>query len=281
MFKNLNLGALGHSASFDVACGLARQHGFAGIDLDLGFLGAIAAEKSVNAARDWFAATGLKAGGFGCGAKWREGDSDAAFEESLKAVAADAKLAAALGCTRSMTWVMPASNTLSFKQHWSLVQPRLHRTAQVLADHGCRLGLEFIGPATLRAERKFDFVHSMDAVLALAAACGANVGLLLDAFHMYTAKTSLAELSRVPVEDIVYVHVNDGVAGRGPDEQLDLDRDMVGATGVIDIAGFIATLRAMAYDGPVTVEPFSKAVKAMSASDAAAYTSKSLDKVLA
>jgi hypothetical protein len=31
----------------------------------------------------------------------------------------------------------------------------------------------------------------------------------------------------------------------------------------------------------VTVEPFSKAVKAMSASDAAAYTSKSLDKVLA
>ena len=38
MYKNLNLGALGHAVPFDRACELARQNGFAGIDLDTGFL---------------------------------------------------------------------------------------------------------------------------------------------------------------------------------------------------------------------------------------------------
>ena len=53
MFKNLNLGALGHSAAFDVTCALAKKHGFAGVDLDLGYLAKLGA---ASAARDWFAA---------------------------------------------------------------------------------------------------------------------------------------------------------------------------------------------------------------------------------
>jgi sugar phosphate isomerase/epimerase len=55
---------------------------------------------------------------------------------------------------------------------------------------------------------------------------------------------------------------------------------MVGATGVIDIKGFIAALKKIGYDGPVTVEPFNKAVREMSTEDAVRYTSESLDKVL-
>lgn len=280
VFKNLNLGALGHSASFERAVALAAAHGFAGIDLDMAFLSRMAAEKSPQAARDWFAATGLRVGGIGLNLKWRESDSDADFEASLRALDAEAALAASFGCTRVATWVMPCSNNLTLRAYWDLAVKRLGAAARVLGGHGLRLGLEFIGPSTLRAPFKHHFVHSMDGMLGLCAALGPNTGLLLDCFHAYTAKVTPADLRALSNDDVVYVHLNDAQAGLGPDGQLDQVRDMVCATGVIDIADFMAALRTIGYDGPLTVEPFSKDVKAMAIEDAAAYTSRSIDRAL-
>jgi sugar phosphate isomerase/epimerase len=107
-----------------------------------------------------------------------------------------------------------------------------------------------------------------------------NTGLLLDCYHWYTAHASLADLAFLDPKEIIYVHVNDAVKGRGPDEQIDNEREMVGATGVIGIQGFVAALKKIGYDGPVTVEPFNKAVREMSTDDAVRFTSESLDKVL-
>lgn len=281
VFKNLNFGALGISASFEQTVALAVAHGFAGVDLDMGFLGRMAAEQSPQAAHDWFAATGLRAGGMGFSVKWRESDSDVDFQSSLHALEQEAALAALFGCTRAATWVMPCSNQLSFRAYWDLAVKRLGASARVLGSHGIRLGLEFIGPATLRSSFKHVFVHSMDGMLGLSAAIGPNAGLLLDCFHAYTAKVTTADLRALSNDDVVYVHLNDAQAGFGPDEQLDQVRDMVCATAVIDIAGFVGALRAISYDGPLTVEPFSKTVKAMSLEDAAAYTSRSIDQALA
>ncbi len=281
MFKNLNLGALGHRAPFDEACALARAHGFLGIDLDLGDLKRRARATSASAAREWFLSHGLKPGAAFCSARWREDDDDAAFDASLAHQAEEAALAASVGCTRSATWVMPASNTLDFRAHWALVTSRLSRVARVLDEHGMRLGLEFIGPATLRSQFKYGFVHSMDAMLGLCAAIGPNVGLLLDCFHSYTAHATADDLTKLSNADVVYVHVNDAVAGRGPDGQVDHEREMVTATGVIDIAAFIRALRTMGYDGPVTVEPFNARVKSMPVAEAVALTSASLDKAFA
>ena len=57
---------------------------------------------------------------------------------------------------------------------------------------------------------------------------------------------------------MVYVHVNDAPAGVPIDEQMDGVRALPGATGVIDIAGFLQSLAAIGYDGPVVPEPFVK-----------------------
>ena len=46
-------------------------------------------------------------------------------------------------------------------------------------------------------------------------------------------------------------------------EQLDNVRDLPGATGVIDIAGFLRALQSIGYDGPVTPEPFKKELAAL------------------
>jgi sugar phosphate isomerase/epimerase len=56
----------------------------------------------------------------------------------------------------------------------------------------------------------------------------------------------------------VYVHVNDAQANLGIDQQLDNVRDLPGATGVIDLAGFMRALMKIEYNGPVAVEPFKK-----------------------
>ena len=108
-----------------------------------------------------------------------------------------------------------------------------------------------------------------------------NTGVVLDSFHWYTTGSSLAEIEHLDHNEVVVVHVNDAVAHRRIDEQLDHEREMVGATGLIDIAGFLAALRTIGYRGPLTVEPCNAEIKAMSPDAAAAAASAALDRVLA
>ena len=284
MYKNLNLGALGHNGvPFDVACGLAKQYNFAGIDLDLGYLGNLAKTQSLQAAKDWFASTGLRVGAIGLSVAWRDWDSDRAYADSLSKFVEEAKLAAEFGCTRCFTWMMPRSETLDFYQHFDLVFPRLKRAVDILGLYGISFGLEFVGPNTMRAGQKFDFVHTMDGMRTFAAALGLdakNTGILLDAYHWWTAHGTVTELEHLNAAEIVYVHVNDAVKGRSADAQIDQEREMVGASGVIPIKPFLDALRKIGYDGPLTVEPFNAGIKAMSPQNAAAVTSAALDKVL-
>jgi sugar phosphate isomerase/epimerase len=281
MFKNLNPGALGHPISFDQTCALARQYHFEGVDLDLDFLGKIAREKSAQAAKDWLSGTGMRIGSYGLSVAWRDWDTDIAYAESLPRFIEETKLAAALGCTRCVTWVMPRSDTLSFQRNFALMVQRIRPVAEILKSYGMWLGLEFVGPRTLRQGHKYDFIHTMDGMRALGAAVGTgNIGLLLDCFHWYTAHGTLSDIEALPAEEVVYVHVNDAKAGRIADEQIDNERDLVGATGVIDISGFYSALRKIGYDGPVTVEPFSEAVRKMTPEQAIAATSIALDRTM-
>lgn len=75
------------------------------------------------------------------------------------------------------------------------------------------------------------------------------------------------------------VQLNDGIAGKGPDQQMDLARALPGETGVIDLAAFLSELDAITYDGPVVVEPFSERLRTMSPHDAAVATRQALHQV--
>jgi sugar phosphate isomerase/epimerase len=281
MYKNLDMAALGHTVPFTQTCALATKHNFAGVELDLAFLHSLG---SIQKAVDWFSATGLKPGGFALRAAWRETDSDGAFEESLNAVAADADLAVALDCRRSVTLVAPRSEKLDFYQHFDLVVPRLIRAAEILGKHKIMLGFEFLGPSNLRTNQFKDFVHTLDGIRTFASAIGMhslNTGVVLDIFHWYTSGASIQEIEHLDHQEVVGVHLNDAVLGRPLEQQLNREREMPGTTGVIDVAGFLRALRTIGYGGPLTVEPFSAAITAMSPNDAAAAASAALDRVLA
>jgi sugar phosphate isomerase/epimerase len=264
MFPNLSPGTIGIRTGLAESVALAARHGWAGCDLPAVEAAKLAAERSAEDVAAIFSQASVRPGGWGLPINWREPYDQAA----LDALSRQAALAAKLGCTRVYTWLTPGSNERPFRENFAFHVAQLLPVAQVLAEHGCRLGLEFIGPRTLRDSLRYGFIYSPEGMLCLAEAIGANVGLLMDCYHWHTAVGSLADIRALRAEDIVYVHVNDAPEGVPVAAQLDLVRRLPGATGVIDIDGFLKVLHEIGYDGPVTPEPFEKSLAALPADEA-------------
>jgi sugar phosphate isomerase/epimerase len=275
MFPNLSPGAIGIRAGLEQAVALAARHGWAGCDLPAGETARLAAERSVEEVAAIFARAGVRPGGWGLPVNWREPYDQAA----LTALGKQAAVAAQLGCTRATTWLLPASDERPFRENFVFHVAQLRPIAQVLAEHGCRLGLEFIGPRTMRAERRYGFIYSPEGMLGLAEAIGPNVGLLLDCWHWYTAVGAPADIRGLRAQDIVYVHVNDAPEGVAVEAQQDQVRRLPGATGVIDIAGFLQALREIGYDGPVTPEPFDTSLATLPADEACKMARDSMRRI--
>jgi sugar phosphate isomerase/epimerase len=271
MFRNLSPGAVGIPANLRQAVHYAQIGGFQGLDLYMGELRGIVEQDGVEAAKQVYADAGLRMGGWGLPVNWRGSDKE--FYESLGRLPEQAKLAADLGCHRTMTWVAGWSNEKSRQEQFDFLVRRFRLVAEVLRDYGHSLGLEFIGPHTSRKNARYGCVYTMDAMLAIGCAIGTgNVGLLLDAWHWYTCQSTLADLRQLVAEEVVYVHICDAPAGVHVLEQMDGVRELPGATGVIDLVGFLQALRDIGYEGPVTPEPFNKRLNEMADKDAAART---------
>jgi threonine dehydrogenase-like Zn-dependent dehydrogenase len=178
-----------------------------------------------------------------------------------------------------MTWILSFSDDLPWKENFRFHARRLEPVARILGEHGCRLGLEFLGPKTLREGHRYSFIHTMEQMLDLCDAVGPNCGLLLDAWHWYTSLGTVEELLNLDNQQVVYVHINDAPAGIPMEQHLDNNRRLPGETGVIDLAGFLGALRHIGYDGPVVPEPFVPALKELAPAEAAARVGKALDHV--
>ena len=100
----------------------------------------------------------------------------------------------------------------------------------------------------------------MEGAQQLAADLGSGeVGLLVDIFHLYTSHTDVSEVRNLSNAQVVNVHVNDAVAGRTADEQIDFERTLPAETGL-------------------TVEPFNQRIRDLPPADAARETAESLQR---
>lgn len=257
MYSALNPANIGVKTNgLQEAIAAARTGGFEGVEINPRENAGLARERGPANVRDVFASTGLQPAAWALPTAWRGGQSE--FEESLGELPELARAAAEIGCPRVYTWILPGSDERPFEDNYRFHVERLAPIARVLADHGCLLGLEFVGTKTMRDGMRHEFVHTMSGMLKLAADVGPNAGLLLDCWHWYTSGGTRDEILALRPEQVVYVHVNDAPAGVPVDEQLDNVRALPGETGVIDIVGFLRALRTIGYDGPVTPEPFKK-----------------------
>ena len=267
MYKALSPGAVHcRPGTLREAIALAKRHRFGGVEFNPRDARSIDGEFGAGTVRGWFEEAGIRPAGFGLPVEWR-GD-EGKWREGLQSLPSVAKAAAALGCRRCMTWIMPSSDDLERDENWAFHAERFAPIAKILGEHDISLGLEFIGPKTMREARKHIFIWRMDEMLALGQEIGPNVALLLDVWHWYTSGGTLDQVSALRPEQVVYVHVSDAPAGIHVDEQIDNRRALPGETGVIDIAGFLRALDAIGYDGPITAEPFKAELKELPSDDA-------------
>lgn len=248
MYPCLSPGAVGISLPWRDCLPLAKQSHFAGIDLPI--------DPQISAAQYTAALQqyGLQPGGMGL--TYHVSHDDNRVSEALAALPAICQRAREVGQTRFYTWILSFSDSLPFKENFRLHVQRLAPAARILAEHGCRLGLEFLGPKTIRDGHRYPFIRTMEGMLELADAVGPNAGLLLDAYHWYTSLGALSELGSLDNSQVVYVHINDAPAGVPIEKQLDQVRCLPGDSGVIDLPGFLQGLADIGYDGPVVAEPF-------------------------
>jgi sugar phosphate isomerase/epimerase len=275
MYKCLSPGAIGIRVTLAEGINLAAETGFEGLAFAMPEAAGLVEERGVAYVKNLFARAGVRMGSWGFPVEYRR--EEATYQAELAALPRLARVAQQLGATRCATWMLPFSDELRFVEYFDLMVRRLRPAAQILADHGIRFGLEFVGPGTLRQGHRYSFISSMQGMLGLCGAIGTgNMGLLFDSFHWYTAYGTAQDIASLRNDDVVLVHLNDGLTGRGPDEQIDQERALPGETGVIDLTTFLRGLDAIGYDGPVVVEPFSDRVKAMPPHEAATATMDAL-----
>lgn len=255
MFSNLSAGALGLPLDHSAAIDLAVRHGFGGVDPDLDHFASLGSPAAVAEHAAEVREKGLSWGIAGLPVPL---DAPAAeFRDALVGLPDQVDLLTAAGVTAVGTWIRPMHDELDHRRNWRLHAGRISLVAELLADAGLRLGLEYIGPKTFWSTERFGFVHSAREARELIADTDAdNVGLILDSYHWYTAGEGPEDLVGLTDADIVSVDINDARDDRARDEQQDLDRRLPYATGTIDLDGFMGAVRAAGYTGPVKVEPF-------------------------
>ena len=274
MFRNLCPGCIGIGADFDACLDLARRFDFEGMDP----VGDFTAPGVAAAMGEKYRGAGLQLGGWGLPVEFRR--DDAAFQADMRDLPRFARAAQELGCLRCPTWVPSWSDERPYREQYALWRDRFRAVAEVLGEYDCRLGLEFLGPKTLRDGHQYEFIHTLPQMMEMVRDIELdNVGLLLDAWHWYTSGGTLRDIRALSDADIVYVHINDAPAGIPEEKQVDSVRALPGETEVIDLPGFLQVLREVGYTGPVTPEPFSARLNALAAEDAARETGEALLRV--
>jgi sugar phosphate isomerase/epimerase len=272
----LSPGSIGVSVNQVQAIELAQRFGFESVEPFADYLA------NLNDTQCQELIGGLKEKGlvFGCaslGLEFRQDDTR--FEQGMKQLPKQAAGLKRAGVNRCGTWLSPCDQHRTYLQNYRLHARRLREAAQVLNDHGLRLGLEYVGTKTSRDRCLYQFIHTMAEMKELIAEIGTgNVGLVLDSWHWWQAGDTAADILSLSNTDVISVDLNDAPTGIDKDKQLDNRRELPAATDVINDAEFLNCLVKIGYDGPVRAEPFNRALNQMTKDDACAATIAAMKK---
>jgi len=269
MFVSLN-GALvaGKNVGWPAIARLAAQVGYAGVDWSL----EPAEAAGLEVTKALFAELKIKPAiaNLPMARPLPFGGEPAAFQDALAKLADHAAFSAAVGC-KTMMVVLPASGPLPKDEYRKIVRDRIAAVADVLRKSDVRLGLEFLGILQFRqgpaGAPSHPFIWTLPETAALAADCGPNIGVILDAWHWHHSGGTTSEIAATDRSRIVHIHVSDAKP-MAPEAVRDNMRLMPGE-GIIDLVGFFRALKTIGYTGGVSPEPLGRVPADMSAENAA------------
>ena len=99
-----------------------------------------------------------------------------------------------------------------------------------------------------------------------------NIGVVIDSWHWWTARETVAEILELSNREVVSSDLNDAPSGIEREEQYDNQRELPATTGMIDAKAFLGALLQIGYDGPIRAEPFNKTLNDMDDEHASATT---------
>ena len=281
MFKNLNPLAIGVSGHQSEIIELALTYGFAGMDLNMAEFASRARLKGMPYAKRLIQSAKIRIGTFPLPFDWETDDE--VFQTDLKKLPELADCAAELGCTRCTAMLAPAGDARPYHENFEFHRHRFHDICAALKPAGIHVAIGFQAAESLRQNRAFQFIHDLDALtLLLNMAAEPNLGLLLDIWDVVACGGSVDTVRKLPLQQIVAVQVAD-MPANVPLPELDEKASRLlpgGENGRIDVAGFLAVLREMGYDGPVTAKPPRAAFQSRRRDVVIKQTSEALDKVM-
>lgn len=251
---------------------LAAKTGFGGVDVMLG----PAMQAGVGATIAMLKELKLQPSMINLPVDFRK--DDATFQHDFARLPDAAAFAAAIGCPRVCTWILPSSDLPKAEQRKIYVD-RLGACADVLRKNKVRFGLEYVSPVHIRKAKQYEFIYRMDEMLAMAKDCGSNCGLMLDSWHWHHADATVDDIIAAGKDRIVYVQVAD--APKLPPDQIRDNERLMPGEGVIDFKAFFGALRKIGYDDGVSPEVFGRGLKEMDPAAGAALGLKSTQKAMA
>ncbi len=130
---------------------------------------------------------------------------------------------------------------------YGICEKNLKKAAEVAADHGVKLALEFLQGnklcGTLNTAKRL--VRNVD---------HPNLGLLIDLSHQWMDRSDLDDIADLTADELLIVHVDDMVKGP-PEALIDHDRTFPGEGRGIDHS-IIPAIQATGYDGYWSLEIF-------------------------
>lgn len=275
---DLTPGAIGIKAKPSELLDLAVAHGFESVQPNTAFLAGLDKPQRKEFAHE-LRAKGLTWGSAGMPVEFRK-DADT-FQSGLKGLPKTATALRDAGATRISTWLKPYHESLTYLANFRQHTARLGEVTRILADHGLRFGLEYVGTRTLWTSSRHSFIHSLaEAKELIAAIDQPTLGFVLDSWHWFTAGETAGDILTLKNSDIVACDLNDAPAGIPIEAQLDNRRELPAATGVIDVAAFLQALAKVGYDGPVRAEPFNQPLRALDDRPAAKATATAIRKAI-
>lgn len=191
--------------------------------------------------------------------------SEKQFKAGLAALPGHAQNLADIGVSRIGTWLISGSDSMTYNENMKFHADRLRECAKIPGKKNVKLGLEYLGTPSIRHKARFAWLSTGRELKELITLIGEpNVGVILDSYHWYTAQETADDLMIWSNEEIVAVDLNDANDQLALNDQTDVARELPGATGVIDLDGFIKALVKIGYDGPLRAEPFNTTLNAMS-----------------
>ena len=148
---NLNTGQVGVRATPLEAVTLARKYGYRSIT-PMPWAMRKASPDELARLTSEMRAAGLLWGAAPVGPFFHA--DEAKFKERRKRIAQTAEVLQRAKATRCFTWVSPGSGTATYRANFELHVRRTREVGKLLADHGLRIGLEYIGTKTLGLKGK-------------------------------------------------------------------------------------------------------------------------------